>query len=124
MDPIDRYSRLLQQIRSATKTDETDKARRTQDTPAGDKQSQAAKQKSIEAVRDQVRDRIRKMSPEDRNGRKAATTFVEAVMMWEFGEEVINDPGFDEITRKVVETICTEPNINKTLAEMVREMVG
>ena len=49
------------------------------------------------------------LEPEERHGPRAAQVFVESVLAWEFGDEVLDDPDFVELTRQVRAAMTDDP---------------
>jgi len=77
-----------------------------------------------EKIKRKIGDRIKALSVEDRCGPKAAQIFVEVVMTWEFGENLLHDPAFTELSRDVVKSMTDNPKIWSKLKMLLAELGG
>ncbi len=106
MDPINsvsQISRLLRQKLAENKIDGGHGSGRRAATGAGYYQ-RAAKLSAAE-VRQQIRQRLQKLEPSERDGHQAALIFVESILAWEFGDSMLEDPRFAELSREVQRSI-------------------
>ena len=106
MDPINslsHISRLLRQKLAEKKIDARPRAGRK--TAAEGGYYQRAAKLSAAEVRQQIRQRLQKLDPEERDGQQAALIFVESILAWEFGDSMLEDPRFAELSREVQRSI-------------------
>jgi hypothetical protein len=68
-----------------------------------------------------VIDRIRKIPADERDfTKKAGRIFVDAVMAWEFGEELLLDTEYDEMAHSVVTTLLEHDATRQIMEQMFR----
>ena len=68
-----------------------------------------------------VIERIRKIPADERDfTKKAGRIFVDAVMAWEFGEELLLDTEYDEMAHSVVTILLEHNETRQMLAQMFR----
>lgn len=72
-----------------------------------------------EALKRKLLAQISAIDPQDpKREHKAATLFVENILVWQFGDQLRNDPSFATLVERVVETFENQPAIMKTLMEL------
>lgn len=71
----------------------------------------AAAKPSTEEIRRRIGERIRMLEPADRRGPRAAQILVESVLVWEFGDDVLDDPEFAELTQQVRTVMTEDPEV-------------
>ncbi len=112
MDPISGLSEIMRllQRQLAEKKQQSEGLEPTDgqaSTPA--KRATTAAKASPEEIQRRIGERIRMLDPEERQGPRAAQVFVESVLVWEFGEELLDDPDFAELTRQVRAAMTDDP---------------
>jgi hypothetical protein len=76
----------------------------------------------IDQVKKQLGSRIRALDPVDRGGPAGMRIFVEAILTWEFGEQMLNDPRFDELSREVQSQLSADPAIGVRLKRLLERL--
>ena len=107
MDPVNGLNQIMQVLRQrlGNKSSKTEQSKSAgQSTKTSHAAKTATKPSSDEILR-RIGDRVRALSPEEKRGNKAMQIFVESVLVWEFGEELLQDPKFTEIANEVHHTI-------------------
>lgn len=54
---------------------------------------------------------MRALTPEERQSWKATQVFAETVLVWHFGDAVLEDPAFAELSRDVGRAMASDPAI-------------
>jgi hypothetical protein len=74
-------------------------------------------------VRESIVARLRALDADDPGFPEQATeTFVEGVLLAEFGQQMTNDPQFRQVIRNVAREMRTEPATASDLDELFRSM--
>ncbi len=112
MDPVNQLSQIMQTLRQrmSAQTQKTDRAHGQQtDRGSRTRKQSAGGKASLEQVRNRIRERVRQLAPDQRDGKQAAQIFVESILVWEFGEELLQDPRFEDLSREVQEIMTGDP---------------
>ncbi len=120
MDPVNGISQIVQILRRKL-------ADRATPRVAGDATSMApdrapAQKASAEEVRRKISARIQRLTIEERKGPRAAQIFVESIIAWEFGDEVLQDPKFADLAKEVFDTIAADAQISARLKTLLGQM--
>jgi hypothetical protein len=66
---------------------------------------------STDEVKRKIGERIRALPEEERKSPQAARIFVETVIAWEFGEQLLQDPQFTDLSTEVVNALAGNPAV-------------
>jgi hypothetical protein len=121
MDPINGLSHIMRVLRErlAQKSGSTEKSSTKSGTPP---QKKSAPKAAPDEIMRRIGDRIRALTPEERRGGKGIQVFVESVLVWEFGEELLQDPRFTEIAREVQSSISENSNARDKLVSLLNQL--
>jgi hypothetical protein len=117
MDPINPLDGLAELLRKRVASDAAAKGKRLGKTDASSAPSDVQRP-SAESLRRRLEVAIEAIDPDDpARPKKAARLFVESVLAWQFGEALLNDPGFTDLADEVQATLESEPGfVDKLLA--------
>lgn len=123
MDPINRLDQVLQLIgrqmsERAVRLDTGAKLTAPQGSARLDRRPPLA------ALKRKMRERLASIDAADeRRGEKARRVFLESVLTWHFGDELLLDRGFEELVRGVQEALqahsYTDARLNQLLLELM-----
>ncbi|HEY5800280.1 MAG TPA: hypothetical protein VIT92_08660, partial [Burkholderiaceae bacterium] len=72
-----------------------------------------------------TRKRVQALDPDDPGrGRKAFRIFLEAVLLGEFGNGLINDPGFYQMVENVQDTMERDPAMAAAIQGATRQLLS
>ena len=119
MDPISKLSRLLEALRLQQSrgrgiqlkygTTATDAASST----SGSESSATLQSKlSLEQLNRRIGERISQLAPEERHGDKALQQFVDSILAWEFGEDILDSDAFMQYSKKVSDAIRSDSRLS------------
>lgn len=121
MDPLSSLDSIADLIRRRASEATSNKA----DKSHSDKLSQAlqkhviAKEQTAESVKFKIVNAIRAISDQDeKKDQKIVSIFVENVLLWQFGEELINDPSFASLVDEVNSSLLKEPSVINDLKNL------
>jgi hypothetical protein len=124
MSRIDNLNDILSIVRR--KVEETGRARAgasTQKSGANDGAFGRGVPGRVDAreLERRVLERIRQIPADERDFvKKAGRIFVDAVMAWEFGEELLLDAEYDEMAHSVLATMLDHPDSRKVMEQVFR----
>jgi hypothetical protein len=122
MDPINRLDQVLQIIgrqmsERATRLDTGAKLA----TPEG--AARSTRRPSLAALKRKVKERLATIDANDeRRGEKARRVFLESVLTWQFGDELLLDRGFEEMVAGVQEALKAHAQTDARVSQLLREL--
>jgi|SRR5581483_5371884 len=83
-----------------------------------------ARRPPLTALKSKIQQRLKALDPNDpRQPEKARRIFLESVLAWQFGDELMVDRGFADIVSGVQEALSAHPQMDSRLAEILRELL-
>lgn len=121
-DPIDSLSGIMRALRRrmaessekrpAAGSDKTaTSTTRTTTTTGGD----------IGALRRRIEARLGGLPASERGSAQAQRIFVETVLVWEFGDQIVQDPAFSQLLARVQDALAAEPDARRRFFEMISQ---
>ena len=122
MDPISRLNRLVetlrQQMAESAKRLDTAKPHAAEAKP----QSRSARL-SVEELRRRIQERVKAIEPDNPDrGRRARRIFLESVLAWEFGDELLLDSRLDRLIDNIQQTFESDPEIDAQLSDVIASL--
>lgn len=123
-DSIDGLSRIMQALQQRLEAQKPQTRQAGTSASGGASRSSAGThtRASLDQVRKQMGSRIRALEPQDRGGQAGVRIFVESILTWEFGEQMLNDPQFDELSREVQSQLSADPVIGGRLKRLLEHL--
>jgi len=91
--------------------------------PSSSPESTAATAEELQDIRRKVQERIRALGADDeRRHGKAVRIFLEGVLRHEFGDSMLADPAFYALIDDVQLAMESDPKVNQTLHQLVKEL--
>jgi len=81
-------------------------------------ETNSTSQLSIEELENRIIERVKSVDIDEKNGKTKAYIFIESVLAWEFGEDILNDPGFHDLVSRVAESIQSVEHVDKKLNQL------
>jgi hypothetical protein len=85
-------------------------------------QSGPATRIGIDEIKRKIGVRIKALSEDDRKGPKAVQIFVELVITWEFGDQLLQDPQFTNLSREIVQAMSENPDVWKKMQALLNQI--
>ena len=120
MDPVNGVGQIVQILRR--KLGERRVDRSSTDSSSKSAGTNRTRKAPAEEIRRRIGTRIGELDEDDRTGPKAAQIFVESVIAWEFGDDVLQDPEFGELAREVAETITGNDQSSARLKSLLGDL--
>jgi|SRR5215831_13534717 len=123
MDPVRGVSQVMEVLRR-TMSENIETLRRAGRLPPGQQTGvQPARPQSAASLRRKVVRRLGSISENDPAfQQKAVSLFVESVLLDQFGESLMNDPGFRELIDQVCATMTQDEAIASDLRTLIVEL--
>lgn len=122
IDPS-RLSRLLSALSQNTAETRTEKLR--QAPPSQQGQASAKPARDIKTLRKSLQSRLRSLSANDSDYDSLSSTItIQEILVWEFGQDILDRPDFHRITSSITETMLQDERIAASLRKLVRELIA
>lgn len=122
MDPLSSLDNIAELIRRRvfeTSSNKIDKSYSDQLSQARQKHA-IAKEKTAESVRLKIVKEVKAIDSHDsKKNQKTMGIFVENVLLWQFGDNLINDPNFINLVDDVGSALLKEPSIIDQLNKLM-----
>ena len=122
MDPISNVGQLVETLRkqlveSQQKTGTAAKASATSKAAAG------ATRPGVEELQRKVREKLRHIDSNDPKAlSKSVHVFLESVLLWEFGESLMDDPKFHALLDDVQRSMESHPHTRNQLSTLIAQL--
>ncbi|MGQ5524411.1 hypothetical protein ACUHMQ_14285 [Chitinimonas sp. PSY-7] len=121
IDSVSQLSHIVALIRSQVATGVRNQKRSELNTS---KQSRAGKQEAGSTLEKKLVTRLGALLPDDpHRRRKAFMAFIEAVLLSELGDQLMNDAGFYQLAEVVGERMLAEPSLAEPIANAIDQML-
>ena len=123
MDPISQANPVLDALRRQL-AENIERLRRTGKLSAGTRNAAAARSPaSPESLEAALRRKLAAIDRRSPDGLSAATrSFVETVLVAEFGAGLLTDPGFGQLAAELCDSLRAEPEVREPLERMLAEL--
>jgi hypothetical protein len=123
MDPINRLDYVLRLI-GKQMSERAMRLDRGAKLAAPDGPARARRRPPLAALKRTVQERLASIDPGDtRRADKARRVFLESVLAWHFGDELLLDRRFDEMVVGVQEALEAHAKTDASLDRLLRELV-
>lgn len=125
MDPINGINQLMAILKRqlAERGERTARNSNTQTSNSPRKTGPRTPAKtSPEEIQRRIGQRLRNLDPDDRFGNRGTQVFIESILAWEFGDEVLTDPRFGDLVANVRETMAEDPALQQSLQRLLNNL--
>lgn len=121
MDPIKGMNQITQILRQ--KLSERSSSLTGTDTALSNAGMQAgpATKAGVDEIKRKIGARIKALSDDERRGTKAVQIFVESVITWEFGDQLLQDPQFTNLSKEIVQAMSENQGVWKKMQALLKE---
>lgn len=122
MDPVGRLDQVLQLIgrQMAERASRLDAGTLA---PSRAAVTVPARRAALGQLKEKVRGRLRSLDPHDPGRQqKARRVFLESVLSWQFGDDLLLDRRFEEMIAGVQEALQSHPGLEQRLAQLLRDL--
>ncbi len=127
MDPVSKLTRLLEALRlQQTTSKHTSKAAATSDSKRSasqtDKSTLLPQKQSLDQLHKRISERINRLPPEHREGDKAVQLFIDSVLAWEFGEDLLQSDSFSRYSKQIRAAIDSNSKLDQEFKLLVKSL--
>lgn len=126
MDPINSINQLMAILKRQMTERGEPSARNTGPSNTSTTQNDARRSTTKpgpEEIQRRIGQRLRNLEPGERLGNRGTQVFIESVLAWEFGDDVLADPGFGELVASVREILVDDPDLQKSMQRLVEQLM-
>lgn len=126
MDPVNQLSQIIQSLRQ--RLSKTTVSQGTSPAHATDRQSppvidrRPLTRATVTELRDRIGTRIRQLPAEQRTSKLAAQVFVESVLVWEFGDDILQYKKFDRMSTDIQTAITSDVQAWARLQQFLQQV--
>jgi len=93
--------------------------------PTSGSRPRRAGRPSLEVLRKRVQERLRQIDPDDpKRIDKLHRALLESVLAWQFGKELLLEPGFEDAVAGVHEALRAQPEVESQFRRVLLELAG
>ncbi len=82
-----------------------------------------ARRPALTVLKAKVQERLKALDPHDpRQPEKARRIFLESVLAWQFGDDLMVDRGFADVVSGVQEALRAHPQVDARLGQLLRDL--
>lgn len=122
MDPVNGLNQIMQVLRRRLGKSAPDSNRPSKPATKPATGTRTTVKPGSDEILRRIGDRIHALNPDEKRGTKAMQIFIESVLVWEFGEELLQDPRFTEIAREVQHTINENELARQKLTTLLEQL--
>ena len=122
MDPINGLSQIMRVLRERLAQKSSSSEKSSAKSGAASPSRKSTSKAAPDEIMRRIGERIRALSPDERRGGKGIQIFVESVLVWEFGEELLQDPRFTEIAKEVQSSISENSTARDKLLSLLNQL--
>lgn len=126
MDPVNQLSQIIQSLRQ--RLNKTTVSQGTSPAHAADRQSPSVIDRrpltraTVTELRDRIGTRIRQLPAEQRTSKLAAQVFVESVLVWEFGDDILQYKKFGRLSTDIQTAITSDVQAWARLQQFLQQV--
>ena len=125
MDPINSINQLMAALRRqmAERGERSSRSSDTASSSAARKSTPRQSTKaSLEKIQRRIGQRLQHLQADERRGSPGTQIFIESILAWEFGEDVLTDPRFGDLVANVRETMAEDPALQQNLERLLDKL--
>lgn len=126
MDPVNQLSQIIQSLRQ--RLNKTTAGQDTSLAHAADRQAPSVIDRrplthaTITELRDRIGTRIRQLPVEQRTSKLAAQVFIESVLVWEFGDDILQYKKFGRLSTDIQSAITSDVQAWARLQQFLKQI--
>lgn len=121
MDPVNGLGQIVQVLRKKLSDTSTTRTEKTSlPSKANAKPSSSTRKASSQEVQKKIGELIQAIPEADYTNDKATEIFVEVVIAWELGDEILQDPKFGELTKEVTKLISGNAELQEKMMQVIK----
>lgn len=123
MDPINGLNQIIEILRQRLQQGAERIGKRPAERKTSARAASKASKPAIEQLERRLVERLRSLDNDTAEpSRRAVRAFLESVLAWEFGEELLQDARFLEMARDIENQILSDPGLNQRLGALFKQL--
>jgi hypothetical protein len=123
MDRIKNINQIMEIVRTQVSGKSSDIRNKKAQTTQGSASSKTGKI-SQSALKKKITDKLKAIDSEaPLSMQKSKEIFLESVILWEFGENLINDPGFPALIDKIRSTLDENEQTSRNFDRLIKQLI-
>jgi hypothetical protein len=119
MDPINNVGHLVEVLRKQLAESQKNSGA-TFKTGATSNAAKNIGRPSVEDLQKKIREKLNRIDINDPKSRqKSVQVFLESVLLWEFGERLMDDPKFYALLNDVQTSMESDPEVSESLSTLI-----
>ncbi|MGD8914937.1 MAG: hypothetical protein PVJ68_19710 [Candidatus Thiodiazotropha sp.] len=128
MDPVNKLTRLLEALRlQQTGSKRSNKTTTTTSSKGSasqiDNVGKYSKKANLDQLNRRISERINRLPAEDRESDKAVQTFIDSVLAWEFGEELLQSDSFSRYSKQIRAAINSDSQLKLEFKLLLKSLI-
>jgi len=122
MDPIKGMNQITQILRQKLSGRSSPLAGTGNASSNAARQTGPAARAGIDEIKRKIGARIKSLSEDERRGAKAVQIFVESVITWEFGDQLLQDPQLTDLSKEIVQAISENQDVWNKMQALLNQI--
>lgn len=122
MDPVNGLGQIVQVLRKKLADTSTSAPIKSNTSRKSTGTKSTQKKSSPEEIKKKIGELIQAIPESDYTDAKATTVFVEVIVTWELGDEILQDPKFGELTREVAKLITGNRELQEKMSQIIKQL--
>ena len=124
INSLTQIMQLLQRQFSSKDASKTGTIKKTASSNNVTNDKSAISKTTIKQLESRIVDRIKLINPDDKQWHnKAGRVLVDSVLVWEFGEQIVQDSRFTEMSQKILQTLSSHQKTEIKLHSLLEKFV-
>ena len=118
---ISRLNAVMETLRrQVSETERRSEPEKSRSATSSSRSATSTPARNLTQLKRRVRDRLKNIDPSDpQRESRSRRIFIESVLAWEFGEQLLSDRKLDEFVEQIQSAMSSQPDIDKQLSELL-----
>jgi len=123
MSKINGINGVIEVLRKKIGTTSTNQSRSTSKSPDNTSGNLSTRPRNTDELKKGISERIKDLKKDSSDfEQKATKIFLESVIAWELGEELVNDDKFDQMINDIYQSIVTNDELNNNFKLLINDL--
>ena len=118
MDPVNSLNNIIKTLRQRLHNQDATKLKNKKTTTSN--KAEKKDKISLQELKINTINKAKAVDPENKNPQLKTQILLESILIWEFGEELINDPQFEPMRRDIQDAIASDPSLVEKLNSLLK----
>ena len=123
MDKLRSITKIMEIVRSQISNRSSSTTRNKSPVTKNKKVEPRQKRISQDELKDNIAKKLKSLDAEDTNSALPKEILLESIILWEFGEQISNDPFFSELKSKITSAINENKEASDKLDKVIEQLL-